>query len=164
LIISILIITNIFFIFKLLINENFSINYQNVLSNIEKGNQYVVEQNLSDGCFPYRYFNHACYYDESKNYLVSSTLQDKNLTHKEVVNLCYKFSHKGSVVYCLSMNQEKQKCMDFAGSNSYLSRICNLKEGELIPSQKYGPYQTDNYNFKVDSWNTIEPIYYSELI
>jgi len=144
--------------------ETHSLAYQNVLSQIEEGNQYVIEKDLSDGCFSYRYFHRGCYYDQSKNYLVASALQNHNLTHSEIIDLCYKFAHKGASAYCLKSNNEIQKCYDFAGDNNYLNRICNLEEGEWIPSNVYGPYQTDDYDFKVDSWNTAEVVHYSELI
>jgi hypothetical protein len=176
----VLIILGLFLFFKPSSQEeNHSPAYQNVLSQIEEGNQYVIEKELSDGCFPYRYFNRGCYYDQSKNYLVSSDLQNQNLTHFEIIDLCYKFAHKGSIAYCLSMNNEKQKCSDFAGNNNYLNQICNLKEGNVIPSAKFGPYNYSNCypedcellpsgsctdeNCMIPS-DAVEPVKYSDLI
>lgn len=138
--------------------------YQKFLSDIEEGNQYVIENNLSDGCFSYRYFHRGCYYDLSKRFLVISNFIGYNLTHSETIDLCYRFAHKGATAYCLKSNNEIQKCYDFASDNIYLNRICNLGEEEIIPSKNYGPYQTGNLTDKVDSWETMEPVYYSDLI
>jgi len=148
------------------IEKVYSENYNNLLAQIKEGNNYTIQQNLTDGCFPYRIYHRGCYYSNEDNYITNPSLipNPQNLTHTEIISLCYKFVHKGAVAYCLKSNSEKQKCSDFAATNNYLGRICNLKEGELIPSQMMGPYQTDTSGYKVDAWKTVEPVKSSELI
>lgn len=114
-------------------NKSYSENYKKTLDLIEEGNQYVIKNDVNDDCFPYRYFHRGCYYNEKKNYLIASSLQGYNLTSKEIINLCYKFAHKGGTSYCLWANKELEKCLDFAKNNDYLIRICGLEEKETIP-------------------------------
>jgi hypothetical protein len=137
-------------------------NYLSVYLEIQKGNEIVIKHNLSDGCFPYRYFHRGCYYDVAKNYLVASDLRGYGLSHEEIVALCYSFAHKGAVAYCLNANNETARCHAFSSNNAYLNRVCGLQDGELIPSQQMGPYQTDT-NPHVDSWDTIELVGYTDL-
>jgi hypothetical protein len=117
-------------------DDSHSKSYLDTLNKLEIGNEYVINNNLSDGCFPYRTFHRGCYYDLSKNYLVAPNLQEDyyNLTNEEIIEMCYKFAHKGAVAYCLKSNNELSKCTDFAGDNQYLMKICSLKDGELIYS------------------------------
>ena len=144
------------------LNKNdLSEDYQNVLSQIEEANTDLIRLDQSDQCFGYRIFNRGCSYTDTS--LTQSTLKSYTLTHEEVINLCYEFAHKGATAYCLSMNNEREKCYAFAETNTYLQRVCNLEEGEIIPSQRFGPYEGDTPQ-KVDSWETIEPVKYSELI
>ena len=147
--------------------DSVSEEYHIVLSQIEDANNYVMERDADDSCYPYRIFNRGCYYDRGKGYLEVSSLKSYNLTYEEKIDLCYKFAHKGGTAYCLSRNNEKQKCNNFSGNNTYLNRVCNLEEGEIIPSQKFGPYNEEEIDFlgiKIDSWDKIEIVSYSDLI
>ncbi|MBU4069801.1 MAG: hypothetical protein KJ646_02365 [Nanoarchaeota archaeon] len=111
--------------------------YQNVLSEIEKGNSYISENGSSDDCFPYRYYHRGCYYGgklKFYNGLLISDLQEYNLTNEEKVQLCYKFTFNGSTAYCLSKN-DPDSCVEFSSDDSYLLRICGLEEGETIPTE-----------------------------
>ena len=138
-------------------------NYTKTLSLIENGNAFVIGNNWDDGCFPYRYFHRGCYYSEEKHYVISSALQNYGLQNNEITELCYKFAHKGAVAYCLKTNREIQKCREFAGNNEYLNRICSLEDGEVIPSNTYGPYENET-GWKVDDFGTtVEPVHYSKL-
>lgn len=132
-------------------------NYNNVLTQIEAGNKCIVEQNKDDSCFSFRYFNRGCYYDSCKTTMTDSNLQNYNLTKEEIVNLCYKFAHKGATAYCLNSNSEKQKCIDFAGTNNYLIAVCELPSGKLLPSKFI-----DGEEFCKNT-TCFEPIKYSEL-
>ena len=71
------------------------------------------------------------------------------------------FAHKGSVAYCLSRNNEKQKCFDFAEENNYLQRICDLEEGEIIAKD-----ESENMKeyFNTDGLEPIKAMKYSDLI
>ena len=73
-----------------------------------------------------------------------------------MIELCYKFVHKGAAAYCLKSNWKIEECLDLAGENAYLKRICNLREDETIPTEGfYDPkYQAD----------PIPYVTYSELI
>ena len=144
----------------------YSKNYNDALFKIKEGNNYTIQKDLSDGCFPYRIYHRGCYYSNEDNYITNPSLipNQQNLTHDELISLCYSFVHKGAIAYCLKSNFEKQKCLNFAETNTYLSRICNLKENELIPSQMMGPYGTSTAGYKVDSWETVELVKYSDLI
>jgi hypothetical protein len=142
----ILIIFIFFLIFAIAIIKNYnpkkelkqkSKEYQNVLNEIEKGNRYILQNGTSDSCFPYRYYHRGCYYEgkfKFYNGLLVSDLRNYNLTDSEKIELCYKFIFNGSVAYCLSKNNHK-KCIEFASNDSYLSRICNLKKEETIPTE-----------------------------
>lgn len=154
-------------------------SYETALSKIEEGNNYVIENDLDDSCFPYRYFHRGCYYSQEKHYLVASTLSGSEifLTQDERITLCKKFAHKGAVAYCLKGSAESEKCLEFAGTNDYLKRICNLSPNEVIPSQLYGPYNYSNCYPKgcenlpsgsctdknCMSQGSIEPVKYSDL-
>ncbi len=116
---------------------NQSEEYKSILSEIERGNEYTINHNSGDNCFPYRYFNRGCYYAGKLKFyegLLISDFSNTNLTHEEKIDLCYKFAFKGSTAWCLHKNSEDEKCLSFAGENEYLKRICSLKEGETIPN------------------------------
>jgi hypothetical protein len=148
------------------IEDVYGKNYEDALLKIEEGNNYTIQRDLTDGCFPYRIYHRGCYYSDEDNYVANPSFipNPQNLTHDELINLCYSFAHKGATAFCLKSNFEKQKCLNFARTNDYLIRICNLEEGELIPSQMMGPYETDTAGYKVDSLETIELVKYSDLI
>jgi hypothetical protein len=155
----------------------YSENYNSVLSKINEGNQYVIEKDLDDYCFSYRN-GYRCEYSDSKQYLVGGNLLYYNLTSEEMVDLCYKFAHKGAVANCLKLSSTKETCLDFAKDNTYLQRICDLGVNQLIPSQKSGPYNYSNCypegcellpsgsctdaNCMIPS-DAVEPVKYSEL-
>ncbi|MCK4649960.1 hypothetical protein KAT36_01885 [Candidatus Pacearchaeota archaeon] len=126
-------------LYKDTLEETRSEEYYNTLSEIQKGNNYILEKGLSDNCFPYRYFHRGCYYGGKVHYegLVISHLLDRNLTHEERINLCYEFAFNGSVAYCLQQNKEIGKCNEFAKDDEYLERICGLKENETIPTEGF---------------------------
>lgn len=145
------------------LRNNYSKSYEEALLKIEEGNEYIIKEDLTDGCFPYRKFHRGCYYSDEKHYATNTIPNQQNLSHEEVISLCYAFVHRGATAYCLKSNSEKQECLNFAGTNNYLIRICNLDEGEIIPSQMMGPYETDMGGYNVDSWKTIEPVKYSDL-
>ena len=87
---------------------------------------------------------------------LAGTLAYEGLTHEEVISLCYEFAHKGGTAFCLMGNKEIDKCLDFAENNSYLQRICNLEEGETIPTVGfYDPQYQEN---------PIDYMKYSELL
>jgi len=132
-------------------------NYNGVLAQIELGNKCITEQDKDDSCFSFRSFHKGCYYDSCKTTMAYSDIQNYDLTKEEILNLCYKFAHKGVVAYCLKSNSEKQKCLDFAGTNIYLVAICGLQEGELLPSQLIEGTEV------CKNAVCFEPIKYSEL-
>lgn len=110
----------------------------NILRDIEKGNSYITTNNFSDNCFPYRYFHKGCYYEGKLKFtkgLLVNDFKNYNLTLAEKIDLCYKFVFNGSTAYCLYKNEERNKCLTFAKNDEYLVRICNLKEGETIPTE-----------------------------
>jgi hypothetical protein len=132
--------------------ETHSENYNLILAQIEKGNNYIIGNNSDDLCFPYRYYQRGCYYGGKLKFyegLLISTLSDTNLSHEEKWELCFKFAYPGSVAWCLRGNaeneNEKQECIDFAGDNTYLTRICNLEDGKIIPQElgDAGPYDEE---------------------
>lgn len=122
--------------------KTYSTEYKSLLEKIESGNKYTISNNLDDSCFPYRYYDRGCYYSGKLKFYegtLISTFSDTNLTHEEKVELCYKFAFKGSTAWCLRGNAEteieRQDCLNFAGNNNYLIRICNLEGNEVIPAQ-----------------------------
>ncbi|MBD3252362.1 hypothetical protein GF386_01375 [Candidatus Pacearchaeota archaeon] len=120
------------------IQENSNQEYLELLSKIEKGNNYILSNGTSDSCFPYRYFHRGCYYEGKQKFyngLLVSSFLSSNLSHDERIELCYKFIFNGSTAYCLQQNNEIEKCLEFAGQDTYLKRICDLKEGETIPTE-----------------------------
>jgi hypothetical protein len=137
--------------------------YLEVLSFILKANKYVVDNNLNDACFPYRYIHLGCIHGETKDYLIASDLKEFNLTIEERLDLCNKFAHKGAIAYCLKSNNELQKCLDLSANNTYLNRVCRLTDNQVIPSQAFGPYEGDT-TYSVDSYQNAPLVKYSELI
>ncbi|HIG94513.1 MAG: hypothetical protein QT05_C0049G0023 [archaeon GW2011_AR13] len=144
----------------------YSAEYKTLLDEIERGNKYIISSNLKDSCFPYRYYDRGCYYTGKLKFyegLLISTFANTNLTHEEKVELCYKFAFKGSTAWCLRGNaeneMEKQDCLNFAGDNNYLIRICNLEGEEVIPASL-----TTEGNTLHDEESIIPYVHYSDLI
>lgn len=59
--IILLLILSIFY-FTFYYKDN-SKDYSSVLIEIEKGNEYITQNGVSDSCFPYRYYRRGCYYE-----------------------------------------------------------------------------------------------------
>jgi len=137
--------------------------YLEVLSLIIKANTFVIERDLNDACFPYRVQHLGCIHGETKDYLIASNLKEYDLTSEERIDLCYKFAHIGAIAYCLKSNNERPACFNLAKENPYLTRICYLEEGRIIPSIAFGPKE-DNMEYKVDSYEPAELVKYSELM
>jgi len=137
-------------------------NYYNVLTRIERGNEWIKENGWSDSCEDWRYYNRGCYYKQypgldGTDAIVGGNLQYYNLTHKEIWSLCKNFIFVGDIAYCFNQNaetaKEEKECLNFAGEDKYLKRICALKKGQLIPSETIDVNDT-THNF--DSTEIIE--------
>lgn len=152
---------------KIEVNQS---TYSLILERIEKGNKWVIENDFNDGCASFRYYNRGCYYKQypgldNTDKIVSGSLQYYNLTHSEIVDLCQKLVHKGFAAYCLNLNREINRCIEFAEDNNYLQRVCNLAEGEIIPSEQFGPYEKEGTTaYKVDSWEPVDIQSYSDFV
>jgi hypothetical protein len=114
--------------------------YENILSQIKRGNTYIIENGITDSCFPYRYYHRGCYYEDKlkfQNGLIISTFNDENISLEQKTRLCYEFIFNGSTAYCLQRNNQITDCLNFAKDDEYLIRICGLKEGEIIPTEGF---------------------------
>lgn len=112
-------------------------NYDLVLSRIELGNKWVTENDANDECSSFRYYHRGCYYKQylglETGAITGGNLQNHNLTHSEIIDLCQKLAHKGEASFCLRSNNEKALCLNFAEDNEYLNAICELDEGKVLP-------------------------------
>jgi hypothetical protein len=139
-------------------------NYSILTQRVEVGNEYIKEKGvLTDSCFPYRPFHRGCYYEGKIKFTESSSrngsiilgnLGQYGLDEEDVLKICKKQIVNGSIAYCRHSCGLYEDCLDFAGSDEYLVRICNLEEGETIPTEgfwdpeyKENPIQTRVENF-----------------
>lgn len=122
--------------------------YSKLISGIEKGNDYILSNGISDSCFPYRYYHKGCYYEGKEKFkegIIVDSFSSSNLSNEKRLELCYKFLFNGSVAYCLQQNNEIEKCLEFAKGDEYLERICSLEEEETIPTEgMWDPEYRDN--------------------